>query len=424
MAEEHFYVENARLMSYGLSNVGTKTTTISISGNEPIETLAGKLIGMGFHNERENSVESLVEYTTHQNHFIRKSAYIGLAFTGFFQKSDRVNEILERGFYDPELEVRKTALIGFGLANVTNQDKSINQVLDSYLYDEEWKIRSASGLAYSFLSNGNPQHFSKFVDLLKAETSPYVKVCNCWYVSNAFAGTRKGLDEYKELLNLDGNENSFFRDMACLGLGLSYLGTSDLLITKLLEDIIKNDSHPYVRESAFFGLSLCNYQNPRKEIMNLLKRGLTDGSMITRSGAALSHGVTTMGTGSLDLELSHYSDSSVLWGLTLSEGLANVKPSKTKFQDSYVQWGHHIGNGFRDNISMNLDSTHDDIKTFQQGINVGLIGSNITEKEKKDVVRLIVPGVYHYLNYDSFWWGLWVLSELGITLHSRRIKNE
>ena len=422
MTEEHFYVENARLMSYGLSYIGTGKTTLSITGNEPIEILAGKLVGLGFHSERETSVESLVEYTTHQNPFIRKAAIIGLSFTGFFQSSERVNGILERGFYDRELEVRKTALIGFGLANVTNSNQSLNQVLEAHLHDEEWKIRSASGLAYSFLSNGNPKHFSKFVDLLRAETSPYVKVCSCWYVSNAFAGTKEGLDEYKELLSMNGDENSFFRDMACLGLGLSYLGTSDSSIHRILEDRLKHDDHPYVRESAFFGLALCNYQNPVEGIMSILREGLTDSSMIVRSGAALSHGITAMGTGYLDLELEDYSDSSVLWGLTLSEGLANVKPSKTQFQDNYVQWGHHISNGFRDHIPILSDSAHEDVNAFQHEINTGLIGSGITEKQQKDAVRLTVPGVYHYLNYDSFWWGLWVLNSLGTTLHSRREK--
>lgn len=423
MTEEHFYVENARLMSYGLSNIGTGKTIMCLSGNEPIETLAGKLMCLGFHIERENSVESLMEYVTHQNPFIRKATYIGLAFTGFFKKSDRVNEILERGFRDPELEVRKTAIIGFGLANIANSDQSLSQALDTYLHDEEWKIRSASGLAYSFLSNGNPKHFSKFVDLLRAETSPYVKVCSCWYVSTAFAGTREGSDEYRVLLDLNGDENSFFRDMACLGLGLSYLGTSDPSIIELLENIIKHDNHPYVKESAFFGLALCNYQNPIREIMGILREGLHDDSMIVKSGAALSHGITAMGTGSLDLELGDYSDSSVLWGLTLSEGLANVKPSKTQFQDNYVQWGHHISNGFRDYIPIMSDSDHEDVNAFQHEINVGLIGSGITEKQQKDAVRLIVPGVYHYLNYDSFWWGLWVLNALGTNLHSRRKNN-
>ncbi|MCK4664573.1 MAG: hypothetical protein KAT68_17015 [Bacteroidales bacterium] len=417
MTEKHFYVENARLMSYGLSNIGTGKTTINITGNEPIEVLAGKLIGLGFHNESGNLIESLVGYTTHQNDFIRKSAYIGLSFSGFLQSSEKVNEVFERGFYDPELEVRKTALIGFGLANIYNSDQSLNQVLEIHLHDEEWKIRSASGLAFSFLSNGNPQHFSKFLNLLRDETSPYVKVCSCWSVSNAFAGTRKGLNEFKELLSLNGDENSYFRDMACLGLGLSFLGTSEPSITELLEDIIKDDNHPYVRESAFFGLALCNYQNPNEKIMKILKKGLNDDSMIVRSGAALSHGIINMGKRSLYLKLDEYSDSSILWGLTISEGLANIKPSKTKFHDNYVQWGYNISNVFRDNLSINFDTIHPDISSFQNGINAGLIGSGITKKQQKDSVRLIVPGLFNYLIYDSFWWGLWVLNALGITLH-------
>jgi len=422
MTGQHFYVENARLMGYGLSNLGTGKTKISIIGDESIDALAGKLIGSGFHTDRELLIYQLIEYTQNRNPFIRRSAYIGLLFTGFFQSSDQVNESLERGFDDPELEVRKTALIGFGLANIGNSNREVGQVLETHLHDEEWKIRSASGLAYSFLSSGNPNYFSQFVDMLKREDNPYVKVCSCWYVSNAFAGTREGA-EYRKLLDLSGDDNSFFRDMACLGLGLSYLGTSEQVINELLEDRIKHDNHPYVRESAFFGLALCNYRNPTSEILRMMEGGIKDGSMIVRSGAALSHGITTMGTKTLKLNLDDYSDSSVLWGLTLSEGLANVRPSRTKFSDNYVRWGHQISNGFRNKISTDLDSDHSDVKSFQQGINDGLVGSNITDGQEKNAVRLIVPGVYHYLNYDSFWWGLWVLNALGTTLHNRRKNN-
>ncbi|MBU0471287.1 MAG: hypothetical protein KKF65_01585 [Nanoarchaeota archaeon] len=423
MTDQHFYVENARLMSYGLSNIGTRKTKIYILGDEPIETLAGKLIGLGFHTDRELSMDQLVEYTQNKNPFIRRSAYIGLSFAGFFQSSESINEVLQRGFYDSKLEVRKTALIGFGLANIENPNQSFCQVLDTHLHDKEWKIRSASGLAYSFLSNGNPEHFLRFIDLLKTEDSPYVKVCSCWYISTAFAGTKEGFDEYKKLLNLSGDENSFFRDMACLGLGLSYLGTSEHSVNELLEERIKNDNHSYVRESAFFGLALCNYQNPSDEILGIMTDGIKDDSMIVRSGAALSHGIIAMGTKAFELDLSNYSDSSVLWGLALSEGLANVKPSKTTFKDAYVQWGRQISNGFRDNVSTNLNSDHQDVKSFQEGINAGLIGSNITNEHEKDAVRLVVPGVYHYLTYDSFWWGLWVLNALGTTLHNRRKNN-
>ena len=211
--------------------------------------------------------------------------------------------------------------------------------------------------------------------------------------------------------------------MACLGLGLSYLGTSQESVNELLEDRIKTDNHPYVRESAFFGLALCNYQTTCNEIIEIMAKGINDDSMIVRSGAALSHGIVTMGTRSLELNLNDYSDPSVLWGLTLSEGLANVTPSRISFNDTYVQWGHEISNGFRDNIAIDLNSEHQDVESFQEGINAGLIGSGISDKKEKDAIRLIVPGVYHYLTYDSFWWGPWVLNALGTTLHNRRKNN-
>ena len=114
MTNQHFYVENARLMSYGLSNLGTQKTEMSFSGDEQIGTLAGKLIGSGFHSDRKNLREQLIEYTKNQNPFIRRSAYIGLSFTGFFESSNETNKALEKGFNDPELEVRKTAIIKSG----------------------------------------------------------------------------------------------------------------------------------------------------------------------------------------------------------------------------------------------------------------------------------------------------------------------
>ena len=420
MTNRHFYVENARLMSYGLSNLGTQKTEIVISGSEPISTLAGKLIGAGFHFDRNQYRYQLIDHTKDPNPFIRRAAYIGLSFAGFFESFDQINETLQKGFNDPELEVKKTALIGFGLANMGNSQQGIGEVLDEHLNDDEWKIRSASGLAYSFLASGNPDYFSKFVDILKREESPYVKVCSCWYVSNAFAGKRKGIEEYRKLLALNGDDNSFFRDMACLGLGLSYLGTSEESVNELLEERIKTDNHPYVRESAFFGLALCNHQTPSNELLEIMAKGINDDSMIVRGGAALSHGIAKMGTKSLGLNLNDYSDHSVLWGLTLSEGLANVTPSRTTFKDNYVQWGYQISNGFRDNISIDLTSEHQDVESFQEGINAGLTGSCSSSNEERDAIRLLVPGVYHYLIYDSFWWGLWVLNALGTTLHKRR----
>ena len=107
MTNQHFYVENARLMGYGLSNLGNQKTEIIISGSEPVSTLAGKLIGAGFHSDRKLFRDQLIHYTKDQNPFIRRSAYIGLSFAGFIDNSDQINEVLEKGFNDPELEVRK-----------------------------------------------------------------------------------------------------------------------------------------------------------------------------------------------------------------------------------------------------------------------------------------------------------------------------
>lgn len=420
MTSQHFYIENARLMSFGLSRLGTCTTCLGIVGNETIPILAGKLIGLGFHNRRADACAQLLEHTEHENPLIRRSSYMSLAFSGLVESSEGTSSALMGGFVDPDTEARKAALIGFGLANVQASDQSLGQVLDVHLHAADWKVRGAAGLAYAYLSCGNPEHFSKFMDILKRESSPYVKVCSCWYVSSAFAGTGRGEEEYRSLLALAGEDNSFYRDMACLGLGLSYLGTGDRSVSMLLEDMATTDGHPYVRESALFGLALTHFQRPDAQVMQLLTDGLQDDSAIVRSGASLGLGIVAMGTGDLQVDLMEHSDFSVLWGLTISEGLANLAPSQREFRSGYVQWGHNISNGFRDDTQEVFESDHSDVLAFQEEVNAGLIGAGALARRQRDELRLIVPGVFHYLMYDSFWWGLWVLNSLGTTLLAGR----
>ena len=418
MNSQHFYVENSRLMSYGLSNIGTQNTTIFIKGDESISALAGKLIGAGLHSLRDKYTEQLITYTRHKNPFVRKAAFIGLSFSNMLSISENITESIIYGFNDKDIEVRKTALIGFGIANSRTQNESLFKLLEKYLNDEEWKIRSAAGLAYSYLAAGNPNHFEKFINILRNEDSPYVKVCSCWYISNSFSGTNKGFDEFSNLLKLKSNDDSYFRDMACLGLGLSYLGSSSKEINEILKHIIINDPHPYVRESAYFGLALCNFKRPTSDIIKVLNEGFNDKSMIVRSGAALSHGIICMDTKSIYCNSDNFTDSSILWGLSISEGLAGAVCKFKKNEDDYIEWGYHIGNGFRNSIEIDLSSTQTDIKSFQQGIIDGLIGSNISEYSRKRAIGLMFPGVFHYLIFDSFWWGLWVLNALGNTINS------
>ena len=230
----------------------------------------------------------------------------------------------------------------------------------------------------------------------------------------------RGEEEYRSLLALAGEDNSFYRDMACLGLGLSYLGTGDRSVSMLLEDMATTDGHPYVRESALFGLALTHFQRPDAQVMQLLTDGLQDDSAIVRSGASLGLGIVAMGTGDLQVDLMEHSDFSVLWGLTISEGLANLAPSQREFRSGYVQWGHNISNGFRDDTQEVFESDHSDVLAFQEEVNAGLIGAGALARRQRDELRLIVPGVFHYLMYDSFWWGLWVLNSLGTTLLAGR----
>ncbi|PIV12671.1 MAG: hypothetical protein COS47_01335 [Candidatus Nealsonbacteria bacterium CG03_land_8_20_14_0_80_36_12] len=420
--DDHFYVENARLMSYGLSNLGKVSTHIIIDGRESLEELAGKLIGYGISESERKNIDILEYYTRHENPFIRRAAYTGLSLSGLIQFNPGLNNILPRGFMDEDVEVRKCSLIGYGLANLSHGDESTSEELEQYLSDQEWKIRGAAGLAHSTAFIGNPFFFDKFVSLLKSEDSPYVKVCSCWYISTAFADTGKGIDEYAHLLSMLGDENSFFRDMACLGLGFSHLGSQDENVDDLLRWRIAHDTHPYVRESACFGLSLNNFRRPTQTLYDSLSKAFKDDSMIVRSGASLGVGIASMKTGSIGLDVMHQRDHSVRWGLMISEGLAKAPHSIQGMEDAYVRWGYHIGNSFRDDLDINQESRHLGVKMFQQPINQGLIGSGIVSENQKDAFKLFFPGFYYYTVYDSFWWGLWVLSALGNTLLTKNEK--
>ncbi|MFH1917084.1 MAG: hypothetical protein ABIJ21_07520 [Nanoarchaeota archaeon] len=417
MSDQHFYVENARLMSQGLSNIGVLGDEIRIFGNERIEELAGKLVGYGIHQTTRDDSDRLLGYCKSPNPFIRKAAYMGLMFAGLLGKNDRATEYILHGFKDDDIDVKKAAIIAYGLANFRRGNGHTKRLLDSAINDDHWKIRSSAGLAYSFAFFSNPEHYEMMLSILIGESSPYVKVSSSWYISTAFAETRQGLTEYEKLLKWSGDGNSFFRDMGCLGLGISFLGSNDAAISSLLEERIMEDTHPYVRESAYFGLALNSIQSSSPRVNAILESGLHDESKVVRSGAALSLGLLHMGNRSMTTRAVNFADPSVQWGLGVSRGLDDSDSGLDGCLDDFVRWGFYLGNCFRQPIK---DSAIEEssVALFQNPINLGLRGSNIA-REHQTAFKLIYPGIHHLLVYDSFWWGLLVLSYAGAALYPK-----
>ncbi len=409
MDEGHFYVENARLMSEGLSRLGEGAPLLESSCRTP-PALAGSLIAAGLMAQTESGNE---HYLDHHDSFVRRAAIIGLGLSGYLGREEASRTLAGR-LAKGDCEEQKVALLSYGLSGLGKGDDEKRVVLAPFFRHDHWKIRSAAGLAHSMIFQGDTSEFAASVENLRSEENPYVKVCSCWYVSMAFAGTNEGLQEYGELLRLPGEENSFFRDMAALGLGYSFLGTANEKIDDMLEQIIRTDPHPYVRESACFGLALNHLQLPTERSTACLNGALTDTSTIVRSGAALAHGIQAIGTGTLESRAMN-DDRSVAWGLAISEGLALLPPTSMP-EDTYARWGWHIGNGFREKISVEPGSPHVELREFQERLNVGLKNAPLSGSEAQSF-RLFFPGFYHYAMYDSFWWGLWVLSGLGHTLN-------
>lgn len=375
-----------------------------------IESLSGYLIGQGIFNinRKRKKLDLIYSLLESDNPFIRRCSVFsyGLSFLG--EDVDDLS-VFEKALYDENLDIRKTSLVSLGLASLKKSDEKAKYLFDEGMKDKNWKIRSSAGIGFYLTFLGNDQYFDDVVFLLENEKSPYVKVSLSWYISLANASFEK----YKELLR---HKESFFRDMASLGLGYSFLGKRDEKVLKLLTEHITNDKHPYVRESSCFGLGLNYFQNPDIEFKKIISNAMKDNSPIVRGGAALSLGIANYKK-QFDFSklINKEKNNSVLWGLYLSQGLSNSKnPIKYKGSDYYVMWADELKDIFLDNVE-NKKSKFINISKFQEQINLGMINSCI-EKQNIDPFKLIYPGISYYIVYDSFWWGLWVLSSLGTIL--------
>ncbi len=318
----HFYVEHTGMLADGLRDVGTVQADYSPLNTSRVEGLAGAVIGQGLFNisRKEKNLDIIHYGTKHDNPFVRRCSALalGLAYLGDDVSSNM--DLFVRLAEDDDIDVKRTALISAGLASLGRGSSDVINILNPNLEHPHWKIRSAAGLGYSFAFLGNEEHFDRIVGLLQREDSPYVKVCSCWYVSLSHAKKRE-IDKFDRLIK---EGDSFFRDMATLGIGFSHLGIGSDTVREYLGNIASKDEHPYVRESSYFGLGLNDFRNPNDKFAALVSRGLSDSSPITRSGASLSLGLVHFRRKDLKLEdlLDGETDASVLWGASLSGGLS------------------------------------------------------------------------------------------------------
>lgn len=416
----HFYVEHAGMLANGLKDVGTLHTDYSPSNLERIEGLAGAVLGQGLFNisRKEKNFDLIYPGSEHDNPFVRRCSALalGLAYLGNDMNPDM--EVFARLAQDDDIDVKRTALISTGIATLGDGNSDVADIISPNLEHPHWKIRSAAGLGYSFAFLGSDVHFDKVVSLLREDESSYVKVCSCWYVSLSYAKKR----EINKFVDLIKDGDSFFRDMATLGIGFSHLGIGNDTVREYLGNLATKDDHPYVRESSYFGLGLNDFMNPNDRFRELVLRGLSDTSPITRSGASLSLGLVHFGRGDLKLDdlLAGETDESVFWGASLSGGLSG-NDSLVNASSNYVRWANALSNAFRKHGGKSNETSFEDINIFQRNVNEGLVKSGI-EEDNKDALRLLYPGISYYIIYESFWWGLWMLSSLGATLW--KAKNE
>ena len=412
--KRHFYVEHAGMLADGLRDVGTSPEDYNPLNIGRIEGLAGAIIGQGLFNiSREEKNLDLIYYgSKHDYPFVRKCSALALGWAYLGGNVSLNLDLFARLAEDEDIDVKRTALISAGLATLGKDGSDVVSILKSNLEHPHWKIRSAAGLGYSFAFLGNDEHFERIVSLLQREDSPYVKVCSCWYVSLSHA-KKEEIDQFVGLIK---EGDSFFRDMATLGIGFSHLGRGNDAVREYLGNIATQDEHPYVRESSYFGLGLNDFRNPNDKFASLVARGLSDPSPITRSGASLSLGLAHFRRGDLKLEelLGGETDDAVLWGASLSGGLGG-DGNLVNVSSSYVAWANALSNAFRNSRKGVKETSFEDINIFQRNVNEGLIKSGIDE-ENKDALRLLYPGISYYFIYESFWWGLWMLSSLGATL--------
>src|SRR3989338_1243732 len=410
----HFYVEHAGMLADGLRDVGTSQDDYTPLNTKRIEGLAGAVIGQGLFNisRKEKNLDLIYYGSEHHNPFVRRCSALALGLAYLGDDISANTDLLARLADDGDIDVKRTALISAGIASLGKGGSDVISILNPNLEHPNWKVRSAAGLGYSFAFLGNDEPFDRIVGLLQREDSPYVKVCSCWYVSLSHA--KKG--EVGKFVDLIKDGDSFFRDMATLGIGFSHLGMGNDAVREYLSDIATEDEHPYVRESSYFGLGLNDFRNPNDRFAALVSRGLSDSSHITRSGASLSLGLVHFRRGNLKLEdlLDGESDASVLWGASLSGGLSGDS-ALVDAPSSYVAWANALSNAFRNTGKGVKETSFEDINIFQRNVNEGLMKSGIQEGNK-DALRLLYPGVFYYIVYESFWWGLWMLSSLGATL--------
>ena len=424
MIENNFYVYHTARMSEGLSQLGSSPGNCNFSPTKNKTGLCGQIVGEGIYEMgmRKKTLGLTYENRKSNEKVVRKFVPISLALSSIGYSDKETIERLIEFYADDDSEVRRVALISLGLATLGNPNREVELVYDNAIEDKNWRIRAAAGLGYSLTRISDPLHFDRFVEMLDQEKDPYVKVCSCWYISLSHAMTKKGQNRFIELFETG---DSFFRDMSCLGLGFSFLGTGNEDVSDFLVRAT-TDEHPYVRESAHLSLGLTHLGRSATHIEETMDSGLNDISDVTRSGASLGMGLLNYKNKEKEFNIGSCDDPSVVWGLHLSQGLANpnVETEYSKHRNPYIRWGCRLKELFSNSPEkIQPNGSLSSIDEFQSNVNLGMKYSSI-QKETVDNLKLIYPGMMYYLTYESFWWGLWMLNGLGCALMNETKRSD
>ncbi len=427
MKDDNFYVRSGAGIACVMSSIGSKKFIFKCK--KDMASKSGKIIGLGIKNAGTGRIpKEALKNLDNEDDFIRKCSVVSIALSNLGQSKDHV---LYKKLNDSSRDVLKTTLLCLGLSNLGRGNKELLRKMSPYLKAEDWMLRAYAGLGCSlaFMGKGR-EYWKEFIKMLEKEKNSYVLVTACWAASTGLAGFDKA-EEFDKLLR---SKISYFRDMASLGLGFTCMKSKDTKILDIFEKMTK-DKHPYVRESAYLGTGIGFRSTGNKKASKIIIKGFKDPCAVTRSGAGIAAGLINMNSNKLQKDLHKAMikehNPEVNWGFSIGAGLMGFGKGRdsefitlisefSKNPDKMVKWGSAIGLGFTYAGSENL-ANHckkaecDSFLNFWLSMASASSGGRL-ERVHKEAVSLLLPGLLFYSVYESFWWGLWTLSELGAAL--------